>query len=277
MQFINRISLSHPLTLSTLLVVLGILMSQVGAILLGSVFSSIPAKEFAIYTRYGCAALMVLLVWKLGGLKASGISNPTGQWHQYWWLATLPMLVVVGLNLSRVQWHEVSIEIAQVPNWLFSHLATGLFEEVMMRAMVFYILMRAWSDKRNGLIKAAIAQAAIFGGLHLLNLLNGFSVEVIIQVVYATLLGISFAGIVAFSRTIWPAVICHALINAAGSINRSFVPGYVEEPTQVGLYMAFTLVIFVSTTVPALYMLKRIKNHNSIASAAKGEHVASLS
>lgn len=266
MKLINRLSISYPVTLSLVMVLVFILLSQLGAVALSSLFNSISAGDsvssgnLAVYTRYASSALMMLLIWKLGGLKASGISLPPAHWHSQWPLITTPMLVVVCLNLSRVQWHDVAFSLSLIPGWLFTHLATGLFEEIMMRALVFFLLARAWSHKSNGQLKAAIAQAAIFGGLHMLNLLNGVSVEVIVQVIYATFLGISFAGIVALSRTIWPAVICHSLINATGSINRTFVPDYVEQQTSIIYYLVFTSIIFLATTVPAFFMLKRAEH-----------------
>ncbi|BDX05880.1 CPBP family intramembrane glutamic endopeptidase [Planctobacterium marinum] len=257
MQLINRLSMSYPVFLSLILVLAFVLSAQLGALLLSNFMAETSASNISIFTRFAAASLMVVLLGRLGGLRTSGVSNPMRDWHKHWFVVSLTMLVVMALNFSIVRWSELSIAFAQIPMWALDHLAAGVFEEIMMRALVFFILARAWANKSNGLVKAAIAQAVIFGALHLLNLLNGWSMAVVMQVLYATFLGISFAGIVAFSRTVWPAVLLHAMINASGSLNRAFIVDYAEEPVSITLYLVFTSVIFIATTVPALLLLKR--------------------
>ncbi|MFW8591313.1 CPBP family intramembrane glutamic endopeptidase [Glaciecola sp. 2405UD65-10] len=261
----KRLTLIFPLSFTVVLVLLGVVISQLGAVLLTQVFPDITRETFAVFTRYATALLMILLLWKLDALRASGISKPKSEWGSKWVLAILPMVLIACLNLSGVEWERLVFSVAKVPFWFFENLATGVFEEILMRAMAFYILYRAWQKQSNGLLKAAIAQALIFGLLHLLNLLNGFTVDVLAQVFYAALLGISFAGIVAYTGSIWPAAFVHGLINAIANINRTFVPDYIETPTSIEFYALFIVTAFFITTLPGIYMLKHSKQSQAYA------------
>ena len=259
MRTLNRLTMAYPVGMTCLLVLLAIVISQLGAVLLTNIVTNIDRATFALFTRYGTALLMITLLWKLNALSESGISKPMNQWGKKWPLATLPMMLVACFNLSGIEWSNLIFSIDKIPFWVFENLATGVFEEVMMRAMAFFILYRAWQHQNNGLLKAAAVQALIFGLLHLINLINGFTIDTIAQVIYATLLGLSFAGVVAYTGSIWPASIVHGLINAVANVNRTFMPNYIETFTSVAVYALFIVLILLVTTLPGLYMLKLSK------------------
>ncbi|XOV78985.1 MAG: CPBP family intramembrane glutamic endopeptidase [Aestuariibacter sp.] len=256
MSLVNRMSLSYPLALSIFLVLISVFISQVGAVALAANWDTIGRDTFSTYTRYGVALATIVLLWRMGIVKQSGISNPYNQWAKRWYIAILPIIFVGCLNFINIHWSQMSFTLTGVTAWLFDNLSTGVFEEIMMRSLAFYLLYRAWQHSNHGLYKAAFAQALIFGLLHFINLINGFQIDVIAQVIYATFLGVSFAGIVAYSKTIWPAAIAHGFVNAIGNLNSTFVPDYVETSTAASTYAIYILVIFVVATLPGLYMLK---------------------
>jgi len=276
MSLLNRISLSYPVALVTVCIVLSVLLSQIGAVLLEGLSSHMARGDWAIVTRYLVSVLIFALLWKMGALRTAGLTMPLAQWGRKWSLTLLLMMPMVFINLANVHWQALHLEAIPVFIWFADNLATGLFEEIMMRGLAFYLLYRAWSwqaqtkgqSRAHILLKASLTQAFIFGALHLLNLLNGVSIAVFAQVIYATLLGIGFAGMVAWCRSLWPAIFCHAAINAAGSLNRYFVPDYVQVPLENSIYGVLIVIIFLVTAVPGIWLMNKRAQQAAEASAS---------
>lgn len=257
MQSMHRMSLLYPVSLTLFLVLLSVFVSQIGAVVMATHWDVISREAYTMLTRCGVTFLVIVLLAKINLLGSAGITTPFREWRANWHIALLPVLLVGFINLANVHWAQLQFTLPSVFFWIFDNLSTGVFEEVVLRGLAFSLLYRAWRHSRHGLYKAALLQASIFGVLHLINLINGFQVDVIAQVIYATLLGLSFAGIVAWTGSIWPAAVAHGLINAAANLNRSFVPGYTDTSTAASVYAIFIVVILVFSTLPGLYMLHR--------------------
>lgn len=210
-----------------------------------------PAK---ILTRLTACGFFMLLITRMGWASASGLSvvRPTRRWI----VAMLPLMLIVGINLIGANWADIVFSPVATLNWLSYNLSVGLFEETMLRGLCFCVLALAWRNQKNGLMKAAFAQAIIFGLLHLINLTHAPVIDTVSQTLYATLLGIGFAGMVAYTGSIWPGVIMHVLINLAGSMNLDLVPGAVDTPGDVGGYLFAFGVIFLVSTLPGLVQLR---------------------
>jgi len=195
---INELTHSHPLSTTTSLVIGIVLLQQIASAMVTTTFPDITKDISGPYIRYAASFLILFLLWKWRVLPESGVSKPMNEWKAKWPLAVVPMLLVGGINITGIEWEYVEFTTSKVIGWLFDNFATGLFEEIMMRGMAFYLLYRAWRDRNNGIYQAAIAQALIFGLLHLINLRNDLTLDVVAQVTYASILG--FAFVVSFVR-----------------------------------------------------------------------------
>lgn len=180
-------------------------------------------------------------------------------------LASLPMLGVATLNWFFIEWDLIQFGFGAAGEWLLAAAASGLFEEGMMRAVVFLMLWKAWQSKKHGLFFAALTQACVFGVLHLLNFGSLPHGALLAQIAYAIFLGFGFAGLVAYTRSIWPAVVVHATINLFGLMNSAFVPGYIEQVEPTLVYVALCVVIFFLAALPGWKCLRTanadINNH----------------
>ena len=209
---------------------------------------------------------LIFLLYRLGWGAQSGLTSAINRWHRWWFLAMLPMLLLGLLNITGVPWEVLQFRVDFFCGWLLANFSTGLFEEVLMRGFAFYVLYRAWGDSKSGLYAAAITQALIFGVAHFVNLYQMPFLDVTAQVVYATLLGFGFAGLVYFTGSIWPAVIIHFFINSIGTIDEYFDPSYrVEDFSGPGLagYLVAITIILVISTMPGAWFLN--KAHARIA------------
>lgn len=206
-------------------------------------------------------AISLVIIWLLcqfNWQKQSGLTQSPANWHTRWWLATLPLLMLALLNLTSVQWQQLSPTPVNLSAWLLSNLSTGLFEEILLRGLCFLVLYRAWGTSRRGLYAAAFFQAAIFGLAHLGNLYHMPVLDVLAQVIFATLIGVGFAGLVYLSKSLWPAIIVHTCINSAGTINEYLHPGY-EGPQSPGLvaYAIVVLLFLLLAALPGCIYLKK--------------------
>ncbi len=245
----------HPFISAFVIVTLGVLsISFIPDFLASEPFSRKMVKS-VVRTVIALSLLVMLL--KLGWGKKAGITQPIGKWGKYWWLVMLPPLIVGVLNLFSTKWDKFNIDAPGLAGWLFNNVSIGLFEEVLLRGTCFYILYRAWGHTRSGIFKAAIAQALIFGLFHLMNLRSHVALDVIAQVIYATLLGVGFAGIMVYTKSIWTVVFIHFFIDATGTLNSFFVPDFTRVPNTVGSFIVVIILIFVIVTLPGLQCLRK--------------------
>ncbi len=101
-------------------------------------------------------------------------------------------------------------------NWyLFIIMLTpGIWEEVAFRGVILNLQLRKYSKT-----VVILLNGIIFGFYHFANLLNGWDLSnVIIQVIYASCLGISFAYMYIKTRSLIPSIIAHYLINSLGQL-----------------------------------------------------------
>lgn len=245
MQKLVRVFSRFPLGSAIVMVFALIFFTQVGTVIMGSVFPQIGTDYFGTLFRMSSGLVVIFLLYRLSWERDSFITTPMHQWGEKWFWFALPLMSLGFINLFNVNWDNVVFSWSTFVFWGIDNLSTGVFEETMMRAIAFGILLKAWGGTKAGIYKAAIAQAVIFGSVHLLNLINGFAFEVLAQVIYATFIGFGFAGAVIYTRSIWPAVFIHGFINAMANINLYFEPDYVRTPNEPLVLAALVVYIFI--------------------------------
>ena len=97
----------------------------------------------------------------------------------------------------------------------------GVFEEIVTHGICMALLLNKWGD--NHKYKAAIISSLCFGFIHLSNIIpDPTNFHLILNktttVVFATFMGIGFAGLAYKSNSIWLVAIMHALVDIAGNV-----------------------------------------------------------
>ena len=95
-------------------------------------------------------------------------------------------------------------------------LSIGLFEETVFRGCILPLFLIKFSKDKKGTFWAVMASSLVFGAVHLLNLLNGFSPAVFLQVGYSFLIGATCAFALIVGENIYLPIIFHALFNFGG-------------------------------------------------------------
>ena len=156
-------------------------------------------------------ALLVLVAlcrWgRFTGLR--GPVDPKGIRLSLWYL--VPGLVIIALVwgglLTAGTDHALGRQIAMIA---VMTLLIGLFEETLFRGVVLNGLRTRMSP---GL--AILVSGVLFGVFHVVNALVGQDIALTaIQIVSATGLGLFFGAITVQARSVWPAILLHAIWDA---------------------------------------------------------------
>ena len=166
-----------------------------------------------------------------------------------------PFLVVVNnMPILSLMWGDAYL-LHKAPVYVLwfaaECLAIGLFEELAFRGVIFLLFAEKRHTTRKGLFWSLILTSAVFGGVHLVNVLMGAGIgAVILQIGYSFLIGAMCAVVLLGTRNIWSCVLLHAVYDFCGTLVPTLGGGtWWDTPTVV-----FTAVLAVAT---AVYLIVR--------------------
>ncbi|MBP3409543.1 MAG: CPBP family intramembrane metalloprotease [Clostridia bacterium] len=184
----------------------------------------------------GIVLSILLLIWlyRHDLARASGLRAFRGSGCAYLWF--IPLVVISSCNL----WLGVGMQhtVLETALYMLSMLCVGFLEEVIFRGFLY----RAMRDE--GTRCAILISGVTFGIGHIVNLLNGAEfLPTLMQICYATAIGVLFTVIYHKSGSLVPCIISHCAVNMLSvfAVER----GYTAE-----LAVAAAL-----TVVPLLYTL----------------------
>lgn len=218
-------------------VMLGVIAVIVGHLAVGEILRQLGLHGLALagiseVISLGLLALLVGRDWR-EALKVSPQHLGRG-------IAMLWPILFVGLGnlLAAIQ---VDTAITQRLLAVVVALMVAVFEEGLFRGVIFGGLRKAnWMGHLWGQMTAS---AAIFGSLHLVNLLNGQSLlATVMQVIYAFALGMLFAAIVVRTGSLLSGMLGHGLIDALG-LQSGVVSIGSPDATTVGVYLGMSMIL----------------------------------
>jgi hypothetical protein len=161
------------------------------------------------------------------------------------YLYFLPLIVLSTANL----WNGVVFEQSFLDSVLFiiCMLFIGFLEEVIFRGFLFKAL------SRKSVRSAMLISSVTFGMGHIVNLLNGADfLPTLLQIGYATAIGFLFTVLFMKTKSLWPGILAHAVINATSLFA-------VEGDGSVQLISSLVMV-FISVGY-ALYLLRVVPEY----------------
>ena len=164
-------------------------------------------------------------------------------------LFTVPPFLVVVNNMPSLSmiWGDAYL-VHSAPVYLLwfaaECLAIGLFEELAFRGVIFLMFAEKRHTTRKGLFWSLILSSAVFGGVHLVNVLMGAGIgPTILQIGYSFLIGAMCSVVLLKTRNIWLCVILHAVYDFCGTLMPTLGDGtWWDTPTVI-----FTAVLAVAT------------------------------
>jgi len=150
------------------------------------------------------------------------------------YLYFIPLIMMISVNF----WGGTNIEntTIEIIYYIISMIGVGFLEEIIFRGFLFKAM------EKDSVKAAVIVTSLTFGVGHIINLLNGADfIPTLLQVIYATATGYLFVTILQKSKSLWPCIITHILVNSLSIFNNS--------ESIINIYIA---PIFL-TIVPLLY------------------------
>jgi len=169
--------------------------------------------------RLTITACILLLAWRMGWLKASGIAR-SGSW--LFWLVALGGMTYFAIAslysyFGRIFFDFSSlIKLPEARAIVMTQFVISLCEEVMFRGVVLYSLVRVWGNTRRGVIGSVVLTSVVFAVLHMTNVFaQGTSLSsALLLTLQGFIIAIWWGALVWLGKSIWPAVMLHLVGNA---------------------------------------------------------------
>lgn len=156
------------------------------------------------------------------------------------YLYFVPLILLVIINFIG------GIKIQNTPKeiilFILTMLEVGFIEEILFRGYLFKIL------EKDNQKTAIIITSLTFGIGHIVNLLNGTDfIPTLIQILYSISIGYLFVKILIKTKSLWPCIITHSLLNALSIFSTQ---------TTIIFYISSTLLLFISLSY-SFYLNKK--------------------
>ncbi len=179
-----------------------------------------------------CIAMTVISyrwIKKNGYMKRFGLCKPEVASREM--LYYIPLALLATMNI----WYGFALNMSLLESLLYvlSMLLVGFLEEIIFRGFLFVEMA-----KDN--VKAAIVVSSVtFGIGHIVNLFNGSGADLfsnMLQVIYAIAAGFLFTIIFLKTKSLWPCIITHSVLNASSAFaNENAASSSLEVGTAVAL------------------------------------------
>ncbi|NLW73438.1 MAG: CPBP family intramembrane metalloprotease [Clostridiales bacterium] len=211
-----------------------------------------------VITRGLGSLMFVILVFSLGYRITNPLIKPRGRSL----LFILPCLMVVVNNLPIIALASGNAYLAYPPAavllFALECLFVGMFEELAFRGVFFLIILEGRRTTKKQIFISTVVSSAVFGGVHLFNLIAGAGPgAVIFQIGYSFLIGGMCAVVLLKTKNIWLCVLLHAVYNFCGTLVPTlggFKSGGQWDPATI----AITALLSVAVAAHIILALVRI-------------------
>lgn len=140
----------------------------------------------------------------------------------------VPLAVIATVNI----WFGVCFKMDMLATAVYfaAMIITGIVEEMLFRGLLFKAMSK--SNVRSAIIVTSIT----FGIGHIVNLVNGNSVdyvETICQIFYAVAIGFLLAAVLYVGESLIPCIITHSMLNALSSFSNETVINKIQIPVSI--------------------------------------------
>lgn len=249
MNTIKSLSTNRPVLFA---LVLAIVWFVLGLVLTG-ISSAVLQKSYgdAMVTILGRSALTIcilLLIWKLGWLEASGITR-TGS-GQAWCLAFGGLVYLTCASLYAFYGNasfdfSILSRLPESRTLVLMHFVIVLGEEILFRGIVLYVLIRAWGNTPQGLVGSVALTSFIFAILHATQIFTDRlePSSALIMVLETFFIAIWWGALAVAGRSIWPSVLLHFVGNATVVVQGLSTPMLEPELMVYRQFLWLSLVL----------------------------------
>ncbi len=174
-------------------------------------------------------------------------------------LYCLPFLIVAVNNFPLIPLFSgqatVTASLPHLAVFGLGCLFIGVFEELAFRGVIFLAVLRRFGSSPKQIFLSIAATSAIFGLIHLVNLISGGNpAGVLLQVGYSFLIGGMCALALLKTGSIWVPVLLHGLYDFGGFLVETLGEGVIWTPASIAL----TAAVAVAVVGYAVWLLTKI-------------------
>lgn len=205
------------------------------------VFNSICINNFGEYSIYTFLCNLVLSL----GIVIFIIRNKLSKYYSLnsfpspkKFLYFIPMILLVFVNF--IGGVGINNTFSEILFYMLTMLCVGFLEEIIFRGFLYKKLAR---ESEN---IAIIVTTITFGIGHILNLFNGAElVPTLLQICYAMAGGYLFVMVLIKSKSLWPCIITHSLLNSLSifSIGSGVVYTYLVPVLLFVISLSYALYV----------------------------------
>lgn len=264
MKKLKVFAFEKPIIFSIILIIITVALTSIP---LGPIFSHFLDHQSSEYVtgileQVFVSALMIMVLKRFNLLKYVGFTSHS-QWKDLWII--WPMLLFALLNGSEFIMGNIVIDKSRplvIVLFVLVYLSTGLFEETLCRGVVFTLMMSKWGNTKRGCYVALLLSSVLFGFTHIIHFIFGHSslLASVTQIIYATFIGAFFAACLIRNKSIYPAIILHAIVNISGSLKEIAVNGGLNETyytMSVGNVVG-CIIITLPILIYALFIFRKV-------------------
>jgi len=233
---------------------------------------AVPTPSFLTLFTFGQVVLSAIIIFLMKKMQVFKISDfqfrNIGKGCLLGWFNFI--FAVGAFSLTFFALPENSLitpsPFALIVTVLHPFLGTGVFEEVLVRGLILKILLLTMGDTKRGIIKACLISSAIFGVVHIVNVIVvGEFLPVIAQVIYATFIGVFYAALFLRTKTLWIPILLHGLTNVSTQIfnvllSPDVLQDLMQNQTDQSVIDAFMPVVFsIPFLIVGLILLRKVK------------------
>ena len=166
-------------------------------------------------------------------------------------------VVINNLPILALIWETATVDRMDLI-WLFAlqSLCIGLFEELVFRGVLFVALLEKRRASTKQIFWVTVVSSALFGLIHLANLLEGAGiVPTLMQVGYSFLIGAMCSIVLLKTGDLLQCILLHSVYNFCGGLLPTLGSGdWWDTPTII-----ITAVLAVAVSGWMLYILLHVK------------------
>ena len=221
MNYEDRFSQKHIVLFSLLIgiifvVVFGYFGTMFFSMIMPQILLSIPGINYfpPIFSNFIAFLFLILLIKKID-LYYDIPWNFNGVFKGLLLGSTLIIFTLLQMFLIFLNSPDKTIVISIIPmvNTIIFCISIGLWEETLCRGILLTNMLKKWGKTKKGIITSIIFSSLIFGGLHIITALNGNLINSLIQVVYASIMGMFLSTIYIKTKSLWSVIVLHIILN----------------------------------------------------------------
>jgi len=189
------------------------------ALIAGTITFMLKLPEYTLYgiTMVILTIISAVILWKLDWWRMIGFQRFKKKY--------IPLLIipVIPLIYNLLDTYN-SIPLGFYIYYFFMCAMVGFVEESMYRGLMLQALLK------KGVWKAVIISSLLFSLSHFMNALTGWNLyHVLLQLTYSFALGFGWSAFALRTRTIWPLMLIHFLIDFISFIKSENIIKYLQS------------------------------------------------